>query len=144
METNIKPPEPTFCYHIWSLQEKEAEAFGLQKPYSYFHNSYFSQIPVMLDTKIEIMDFLVFFFTHYLTYRTCRQSTYLHTNRHTHIVLWSRPAVSEDSASSRPLIGPISPFLVSVFVLMKAPAILSYTCFWKGWTYCRMHLSKIQ
>lgn len=70
-------------------------------------------------------------------------NTQLCTDTHTHnVVLWPRPAVSEDSASSRPLIGPISPPLVSLFVLMKAPAILSNTCFWKGWTYCSLHLSK--
>ena len=41
---------------------KEGSDFGLESPYSHFHNSYFSQLPVMSDIKIEIMDFLVFLF----------------------------------------------------------------------------------
>lgn len=98
----------------------------------------------MLSTKIEIMDFLVSLF-HSTPPVQNLQTINLHIYTHNAlklIVLWPGPVVSEDRASSRPLIGPISPPLVSLFVLMKAPAILSNTCFWIGWTHSSPHSPK--
>lgn len=143
-KNNTKNLATTVWYHIWSPEKTRDffflhKASGLKAPNNHFHKSYVSQNVVMLNTKIEIMDFLVFllfcFFSYPFSYSTCKQSTYTKRNKqthtHTHIEVWPRPVVSEDCASSRLLIGPISPPLFSPFVLTNAPATLSDACFWK-------------